>query len=309
MNEDEQDAEPNPIQAEFLRVLESLHEAQERDDIEEVESLGMRLLLLAAEAPPPQSESMRLNGEAHEHEAAGRWDEAEVSYRAAIAAAQAENNPTMQFKYQDNLSRLHIMRGNLQEALRESQAALSAARESEISPLIILALEDLGRCYSFLDDWPAATAIAEEMLQTIPDEKMYEMQRARAHTFRARCHVQNGAADHAREDLAVAEPLLFPHAESQMLAGYQSGLAYWWEVSARVRVLEGDSAGAVEAMERSLGFARTVAMLPQLDGPGRLFGLARTLERYAEFLKANGQEEEAEQALEESRGIKRQLGL
>ena len=78
---------------EFDRLLQAFHAAQERGDFEQAESIGVQCLVFASEeAERNPSESLRLVQEAHEHENAARWEQAEAAHRRALALAQAEGN-------------------------------------------------------------------------------------------------------------------------------------------------------------------------------------------------------------------------
>src|SRR5664279_3796496 len=119
-------------QGEFDRLLKAFHSAQERGDFEQAESFGLQCLVFASEeAERNPSESLRLVQEAHEHENAARWVQAEGAHRRALALAQAEGNKAMIFKAHDNLRSLYAICGTADQALQEAKAALEAARKTD----------------------------------------------------------------------------------------------------------------------------------------------------------------------------------
>ena len=75
-------------ECEFDRLLQAFHAAQERGDFEQAESIGMQCLVFTSEeAERNPNESLRLVQEAHEHEDAARWEQAEAAHRRASALA------------------------------------------------------------------------------------------------------------------------------------------------------------------------------------------------------------------------------
>src|SRR6266849_8256287 len=99
---------------EFERLLKAFHSAQQRGDFEQAESIGVQCLVFAfEEAERNPSESLRLVQEAHEHEDAARWEQAEAAHRRALALAQAEGNQAIIFKAHDDLRSLYALCGTL----------------------------------------------------------------------------------------------------------------------------------------------------------------------------------------------------
>ena len=110
--------------------------------------------MVSQEAEEKPTESLRLIMEAHEHENADQWDQAEVTYRKALALAVAEGNSAMVYKRHDDLSNLYTMRNMPDRALEEALSALQAARQS---PLVLaMALDGAARCYFAVQDLAAA---------------------------------------------------------------------------------------------------------------------------------------------------------
>ena len=94
-----------------------------------------------------------------------------------------------------------------------------------------------------------------------------------------------------------------------MFAGVQSGLASWWEVTARIRTLQEDYLGAAAAYGIAVNFRRIVSQAPQLEGPYKFNSLAIALHRHALALLAANDVAGATQAFKESRSIRERIGL
>jgi len=295
---------------EFEQLLKAFHAAQERGNFEQSESVAIQCLAFAAEeAGRNRSESMRLAQEAHEHENAARWEQAEAAHRQALALAEAEGNEAMVFKSRDGLRSLFVIRGTADKALQEAQAALAAARKTDMAPLLLTALGGLCQCHMRKGDLESAAAVAEEAVQIMPVEKMYDGQRARALLMRARCRVEQDRVFEAERDLEVAWRILAPRAKAAMFAGFQVSLAVWWEITARIRTRSKDFTGAAQAMGKAVEFRRTVSQLPQLEGPHKHHALAKTLQEYSVALLAAGEVEAATGAFDESRKIQQKTGI
>ena len=295
---------------EFGRLLQAFRTAQERGDFEQAESIGMQCLVFASEeAERNPNESLRLVQEAHEHEDAARWEQAEAAHRRALALAQAEGNEAMIFKAHDDLRSLYAICGAADKALQEAQAALQAARKSDMAPLLVMALGGLFQCHLMKGDMTSVAATAEEAVRVVPAEKMYDGQRARALLMRARCRVEQRQVSQAEQDLKVAWRILAPQAKAAMFAGVQSSLAVWWEITARIRTQSKDFAAAAQAMGKAVEFRRTVSHLPQLAGPHKHYALAKVLQEYSVALLAAGEVESAIGAFDESRKIQQKTGI
>ena len=295
---------------EFEGLLKAFHEAQERGDFEQAESIGVECLVLATEeAERNPSESLRLVQEAREHEDAARWEQAEAAHRRALALAQAEGNEAMIFKAHDDLRSLYAICGMADKALQEAQAALEAARKTDMAPLLLMALGGLFQCHLMKGDMTSAAATAEEAVQITPAEKMFDGLRARALLMRARCRLEQCQVSQAEQDLEVSWRILAPQAKTAMLAGVQGSLAVWWEITARIRTQSKDFAGAAEAMGKAVEFRRTVSLLPQLEGPHKHHALAKALQEYSAALTTAGDVEAATEAFDESREIQQQIGI
>jgi tetratricopeptide (TPR) repeat protein len=246
--------------------------------------------------------------EAIEHEDAARWEQAEAARRRVLALAEIEGNQAMIYKAHSDLSNLYTLRALTDRALEEAVAGVEAARKSDITALLATALGELSRCYLVKGDVTSAAAAAEEAVQSIPAEKMHDMQRARALLSRARCLSEQGQVAEAQRDLDVAWGLLEPMSGASMFAGVQSGLANWWEITARIRAESKDLAGSAEAWGKAIELRRAVSELPQLEGPYKYFSLAKALHHYSVALSAAGKVQEAVRAFDESHSIHEKIG-
>jgi tetratricopeptide (TPR) repeat protein len=297
-------------EGEFERLLKAFRSAQESGDFEQAEFIGVQCLVFAAEeAERNPSESLRVAQEAHEHEAAARWEQAEAAHRRALALAQAEGNEAMIFKAHDDLRSLYAICGTADKALQEAQAALEAARKTDMAPVLLMALGGLFQCHLMKGELTSAAAAAEEAIQITPAEKMYDGQRARALLMRARCRLEQGQVSQAEQDLEGAWRILAPQAKAAMLAGVQGSLAVWWEITARIRTQSKEFAAAAQAMGKAVEFRRIVSQLPQLEGPHKQYALARVLQDYSVALLAEGKVEAANAAFKESRNIQQETGI
>lgn len=294
----------------FTRLLNAYQAANERGDIQVMESLAAQLLSIAAsEQARNPSKDLRLRQEASECANAGRWEQAESAYRRALALAETEGNHAMIFKSHSDLSGLHQIRGMSDRALQEAKAAVDAARKSNVVTLLSVALGDLSRCHLMNGDLTAAVVAAEEAFQTALADKLHDVQRARALVMRARCRVEQRQLSDAQRGLDDAWKLLSPLAEASMFSGVQGGLANWWEVTARIRTESNDLAGAAEALGKAVEFRRKVSQLPQLDGPHKFFWLANTLQKYSAALMSAGNPDAATKAFDETRTICQKIGI
>ena len=135
--------------AEFCRLLNAYQAANEHDDVQAMELLVAQMFSIASEeAARNPTERLRLMQEAHEHEDAARWEQAEAVHRRILVLAEVEGNEGKIFKAHDDLRSLFAIRGMADEALQEAQAALEAARKTDMVTLLLVALRGLSQCHS-----------------------------------------------------------------------------------------------------------------------------------------------------------------
>jgi tetratricopeptide (TPR) repeat protein len=207
----EGDSNDSDTDAEAGALLAAFQDAVRQGRHEQVETLALQFLAFASEkAGKEPSQDLVLKEEAHRWEAEGEWSKAEAAYRQALALAEAENNPAMEYK--------------------------------------------------------------------------------------------------AQADLAAAWPLLEPHSSSVMMAGFQSGLANWWSVTAALRHQRGDFPGAAMAVGEAVTYRRRVSQAPQLEGPYKFSYLADSLHKLGLALLAVEDVKGAEEAFQEGRAIREAIG-
>lgn len=285
--------------------LQVYHDALQEGDAQAAEEAAMRFFVHACEqADREPSPDLLLKQEARHYEDTGQWHEAEAAYLQALALAQEQNNSMQVYKAQDDLSSLYHFLGNKERALETAQAALEAARLSDFETLLSMALEGLANSWRELGNPAEALQAANEMLADLPEEKLYELQRARALVLRAGCFLDLHQPAPAREDLDTAWPLLTPLSGVALFAGVQSSLANWWGAAAQLALLEGDFEGAVAARRKAVEYRRIVSEAPQLEGPYKQAALARALRKLAQALLAVKDIKGSEQAFRESQAIK-----
>ena len=302
------------LKAEFVpdakgeALMQAYQEALEKGDPQAIESAAMAFFDYASEQGLMEpSQDLLWKQEAHEHEAIGAWDEAEAAYRRCLVLAQEQDQPGMGFKANADLSRLFRFLGQKKRALEAAEAALEAARRSDIKPLIGMALENCTFCLLDQEDFGSALQNAEEMVQMFfaPDAAAHQSgdtQKGRALVLRAHCYVKNRQMTHPEQDLAAALPLLEPLSTVTVLAGVQSGLAHFWEVTAQKAALYDENA-ATTAWQKAVEYRRVVSEADHLEGPYKYAALARALRKWGQALQSIGNVGEAGQAFQESETI------
>lgn len=305
---DEQEKQFDVPMEEGEALLNAFRDALQDGDADAVEAAAARFFAHACEQNGKEfSPNVSLMQEAHEYEDTGAWDKAEMAYRQALSLAESQNSYVMVYKGREDLSALYRFLGRNEQALEEAKAALEAANRSEMQPLVGMALENMAHCWLYQGKGSQALQIAEEMVRSIPAEKLYETQKARALVLRAQCHVELHQPTETQDDLDAAWPLLAPLANVARFAGVQSGLANWWEVAAKLKFLHADFEGAVVAWRKAVEYRRTVSEAPQLEGPYKFAALARSLRSLGQALLAVEDVEGSEQALRESQEIRRNI--
>lgn len=306
------DAEGLRLLQAYQNTMHSFRDGRHGEDLHAVElSADAFLAYACAQAAQMPSQDLLWKQEAHEHEAAGRWPEAEAAYLRCLALAQTQNETMMEYKAHSDLSGLYRFLARPDQATRSAEAAAHAARRSGSETLLTMALEGVARCYLDAGNVNDALCTVEEILRLLEQDDadglngLNELSEARALTLRARCFVERKETADAERDLADALPLLTPLSGAVLLAGVQSGLANWWAVSAQVAAQKGNVRGAGDAWQKSVGYARVVSQAGHLDGPFKFAGLARSLQKQADFLLEIGDTTgTADKALHEARAIR-----
>jgi tetratricopeptide (TPR) repeat protein len=294
----------------FNKLLRSFQKATQRGDIEAEEAIGLQALALASEEMSKEpSADLRLKMEAHEHEFRGEWEDAEKAYQQCIDLAKSENNSMALYKAHEDLAGLYGLLDEREKQWEQTSFALRAARDSDMSILMSMALQSTGTSQLEQGNIDAALLSADEVIQLSTKTFKDDLGAARGHILRAACFAKQGKRAEAESELNEAWPTIAPRSQATTLAGYQSALASWWRTTAQIQLDAGDTQEAVAAMRKSVDFARNIAMALQLEGPYKFNQLAKSLHRYAKFLRDSNDAAGAQQAAEESVAIRQALKL
>jgi tetratricopeptide (TPR) repeat protein len=294
----------------FLRAIEAYRDGATTNNKQQMEAAALNALLLAAEAAQKNpSPSILLKQEAAECETRGDWAGAETCRRKVLAAEEATGKAALVSKAHQDLSRLFLLLGDLEQAAASAQAATAAARQADLFPVLVMALENEVVCALRRSDSAAALEAAETAVKVVKDELIFDGLRAGALVTRARCRLAAGDLVGAESDLASSRSVLVEQEISPLFAGAKSRTARWWEVTAALRTQQRDLHGACEACAETVKIHRHVASLPQASGPYPLAALARALERLGEALNAAGKSEGGQAEKTEARRIWSELGL
>jgi tetratricopeptide (TPR) repeat protein len=260
----------------------------------------------AQKNPTPQ---MLLKQEAAECESRGDWHAAETCYHKIVPLEVATGNPLLISKAHYDLSRFFFLLGDLERAEISAKAATAAARLADAPPMLGVMLENQVHCALRRSNSALALELASETMAIIEAGPGSTNLRSGAWVTRAQCRLENGDVAGAESDLLEVKPQLIDKSTSPVFAGVHSRVAKWWEVTADLRAHKGDHEGACEAWTEAVRIRRHVASLPQVAGPYTLASLARTLQRLAQALNAAGDPGGAEDASAEARRIWSEIGL
>lgn len=305
---------------EFEQLLERYVSAQTEGRFEEAEATALEFLGCASEGATAEGrfEDFQLWEEVGRCRNDADWSGAETAYRRVLAFAEKESNWEalevafrMQSKVHQNLCAFYALIGEDAAALQEAEAATAAARRGDSKIILCMALEQQAWTALRVGRAGAALAAISEALKTLSDEPIYDLARARTLVARARCRVDLNDLPSADQDLAAAWGILEPRSIQFFAAGVHDALANWWEVTAQLRVLRGNHAGAATAWREAVSRRRQVAGWPQVggDGPYVSISLAKSLHGLSECLRVAGDVSEAEEALKDSQAIRSKIGL
>jgi tetratricopeptide (TPR) repeat protein len=294
----------------LLRALEAFQRGVSANNAEQVEAAALDALAVAAEeAEQNPTPALQSKQEAAEREAHGDWAGAEACYRKVLALEELTGNAGLVCKAHYDLSRLFLLIGDLDRADACARAATAAARQANVFPVLVMALENQAMCALRRSDHAGALAAASEAVTAVEPGRMHDGIRAGAWVTRARCRMASGDLAGAESDLAACKPILLDHKISPIFAGFHSRAAGWWEVTAESRTRNGDVRDACEAWAEAAKCRRHVASLPQVSGPYTLAALARALRRLGEGFEAAGKPEESKATMAEALRIWCELGL
>ncbi len=287
----------------LIRALEMFQEAVSANNTAHMESAALDALAAAADEAGKNATPQNLLGrEAAESEAQGDWLGAEGAYRKILALPEAASQAGLLFKAQYDLSRLFLLVGNLENADDFARTATVSARQTRITPVLVMALVNQAICALRCSD-------STNALEAVEPGRMSDGVRAEALVTRARCRAALGDLPGSQDDLAACKPLLLDQEVSALFAGRHKSAAGWWEVTAGLRARQGDPHGACEAWSEAVQRRRHVASLEHVSGPHTLAGLARSLRGLGEALDAAGEPEDGHTYKEEARRIWSELGL
>lgn len=288
-------------------LFQGYADAVKNEDVKGQEAASLEILQYFAETqdeePCPWLEAM---GQAHDCEAKFDWKGAEAAYQCAIQSA-SESHGQQSIAY-ERLSAFYQLLDSEAAALEAAQAATNAARREKISLLLWQRLQAEAGIYLGAKDFTRAWTALNEAFALIEEGPMHNLVRARALVLRADCYTQEDILSEAEADLASSWKLLQPHAETMFAAGWQSGLANWWATTARLRTRQNDFLAAVAAWHEAAARRRIISQLPQLEGPYHHNSLAVALRDLGRSLR-QVEDESAAGAFEESRSIRRAIGL
>lgn len=295
----------------FVQLLQEHEQATAEGRHQDANILSMRIMAFAASHAPAEPSSASLaRDEAQRCEAAADWKGAEVAYRQALTLAEQEGDHSSQFRTHYDLGELYSLLGQDELAFQEAQQATRSARRTEMTPLILRALEVQGSKALRLKNGTAAWEAIREAFQILDaQDSSNNLQRARALVFRAQCQVARDELASAEADLKAAWKILQPQFGAFHAAGVHSGLAHWWITTARLRRRRNDLPGAVRAWREAVDRRRHIATLPQLSGPHMAAFLSAELYELSLALSEAGEVAEAEAALAESQSLRSAIGL
>ncbi len=297
---------------EFVKLLQEHQQATSEGRHQDVNVLSMQMMALAvarAKEEPPSQWTLLMR-EAQRREAEGNWEGAEAAYRQVLGLADEKEHDIGQFNIHQALARLHRMLGQNALSFQEAQLATQAARRTEVTPLILRALEIQAASALRLKDVTAAQEAVSESFEILASKgSRSDLQRAITLILRAQCQVEGNDLSAVEADLKAAWDILQPQCGALFLAGVHSGLARWWVATARLRTRRNDLPGAVGACREAVDRCRHLATLPQLGGPYWYANLADSVYGLSQALAAAGEVAEAEAMLAESQALRSAIGL
>lgn len=288
----------------FEQAIASYAQAVEAGKAEEAQGAAMQALALAAEeAQCHPTPSLVLQAEAADCENKRDWAGAEAAYRKVLPLEEATGKHACIAKAQMDLARLLRLTGRLEEAAQFAASASSSARQAEMFPVLVMALENQASCALARQELKVALMAATESLQVIEPGKLYDSMRARALITHAKCLVAKGDVAGAESKLAASWDLLQRQGVNRNLPGPIFALANWWEIKSQVLEQRGEVEGAREAINQSIDRRR------QNESPYAIWLLVRALERRAELSRQLGDLSQAERAMAEASSLREDLRL
>ena len=302
---------PDPNRGLFLQGLQAYQHAANTDkNVEQLEAAALQMLnAAAAQAQRNPTPEQAIYLAVRECEARGDWPGAEAGYRAILTHREAAGLPLLVYKAQLDLANLYFLLEAWPRAQAAARLATAAARQADMSPALVVALETEALCSLRMGDPAGALASATAAVTAVEPGAEFGPLRAGALVMVARCHVAAGNWSAAAAVLDAARPEVVDQETSPFFAGQRSRTAAWWEATAALLGQQADWPGALAAWEKAVDLRRGVATLPHVAGPYTQGSLARTLRQQAAALADAGQQAESRLVREEVRAIWLELGL
>lgn len=257
--EEDRSGSPEAAQLAALCAIQAAAENFETDD-----SLSARLVRrrLALEEARDWSGVIEVQKEFIRH--------AEVELPKENPDAPAHYGPAVACEPWKKLSEIQSMVGNHDAALVAADRAVEYARQSDLSPMRVMALAQRAHTLAQMNRWAEARMAGQQVLEAIEPELPFTGPLiARYRLQLGRYHARLNELESARRELALAEPHLEP-ASCQREALH----AARHELRAEIKHAEGKLTEAITEMEQAVGLREVAA--PMFMG-GEEYASARTL--------------------------------
>jgi tetratricopeptide (TPR) repeat protein len=244
-----------------------------------------------------------------ECEEIGNWAAAEDARKKVLGITVGSANPATSIKPLLDLARLYQMLGRSEEAHSQIETALRLAHESGISSLVLMALESkyqLGPGDRELNDIREA-AIAS--FDAIPNERVFDLTKARFLLLQAQCAVASGELETAEAQMIRADELVSERKQTGLMAGYQWFHSRAAELSASIHAARGEHSEAISAFSKSVERERAIDSQPHVRNFPTRYRLATTLSSYANHLEAGGKLDDAASVRAEADAMLREMKL
>jgi tetratricopeptide (TPR) repeat protein len=297
-----------PADNAFSKLLEQFQEAVVTGRFSEADQTLQNVLEGVEDwCDEDQSPSLALTNVGSECEARGDWRGAELAYRQVLTLTDLE--PMSKFQAHRNLAGLYRLLDRHNEALVECRQAVIAARESDTTVLLAVALETLARDLQKAGLVDEAQVQLAEALEVIGEDQMCCHIIGSILTEQGRCAIAKRQLPTANEKLSQAYKLLEPQSAMTFAAGVQQDMAHWWVATAELRSAQNQSYEAVAAWEQAVSFSRHVAALPHAQSINCDKAVSEMLRGLARALAVVGRRDESFAAFAEEKTLLEAIGL
>jgi tetratricopeptide (TPR) repeat protein len=284
-------------------VTDFVKAVNEKSDAEAA-SIGWQMLLRAGtEALSNPSPSVFWMTKAAECEDVGNWAAAEDARKKALEAGMEHVNPAYAVKPHLDLASLYTILGRSEEALKHVEAALEVARKSELTPLLLLALEARLKCDCDNDTLREIRSTAMDRLGTLDEGRIFHHTKARLLLVEAECSLMLGETDLAWEHLTKAQAFTVDWGENEFMAGHQACRARAAKVRASLHAARAEWEQAILAHSEAVAREKSINSQDHVRGLRSRHQFAKTLAGFADYLERGGRVNEAAQVREESRRL------